>query len=228
MSPPGQSKTLWQSLTSCFTIEAYRPYFDVDTVDVKNRIIGSVQLCMVPDGFRNNLLGVNRNDGKGPDLYGPFWITMTLVFFVSVTSNMSIYLHSKSRADYEYDIRHLIRAMSVLYSFVFLVPTILCLVFRCLAIQVSLVELVTLYGYGLVPYVPVTLLCLIPIEWIVWLSLAIATAISAMLVLRNVAGTVLAADVTQQKAGPLLGCVMGLHIVFFLVLKLAFYQHHKK
>jgi hypothetical protein len=38
-----------------------------------------------PEHFRNNVIGTSKTDStKGPDLYGPFWITMTLIFFVAV------------------------------------------------------------------------------------------------------------------------------------------------
>jgi len=105
------------------SVEALRPYFDVDTADIFVRMKGSLRYCNVVDGFRNEVLysdnalrlayrsssgeaaagGDTRENeattstatssGKGPDLYGPIWITLTLVFFVAVTSNMSLYIH---------------------------------------------------------------------------------------------------------------------------------------
>eukprot|EP00565_Helicotheca_tamesis_P001231 CAMPEP_0185727426 /NCGR_PEP_ID=MMETSP1171-20130828/3123_1 /TAXON_ID=374046 /ORGANISM="Helicotheca tamensis, Strain CCMP826" /LENGTH=179 /DNA_ID=CAMNT_0028395999 /DNA_START=45 /DNA_END=581 /DNA_ORIENTATION=- len=59
--------------TACLSVESYRSYFDVDTDDVAERIVGSVKLCNVPDEFRQELLGVGMDGDKGPDLYGPLW-----------------------------------------------------------------------------------------------------------------------------------------------------------
>ena len=100
-------------------------------------------------------------------------------------------------------------------------------VFRCFAIQLPLIELICLYGYSLVPYYPVTMLCLIPVAWLEWIFILAGTCVSCLLILRNIAGAVLSSDVSQQKAGPLLGSVIGCHVIFFLVLKLMFYHHHK-
>ena len=70
---------------SCFRMTTYAAYFDVDTIDVRDRLRGSVVLFYLPDKFRSEVVGPCRTESlKGPDLYGPLWITMTLVFFVAV------------------------------------------------------------------------------------------------------------------------------------------------
>jgi len=88
----------------------------------------------------------------------------------------------------------------------------------------GLVDWVCLYGYSFVAFVPATCLCLIPSEVVIWVSLAVATALSAILVLRNVAGPLLASDVSQSKSGPLLLAILGSHVILLLTLKLAFYK----
>ena len=65
----------------------YKSYFDVDTVDVVSRIKSSTIYCGQDDQF------VNMIDEK-PDLYGPFWITTSLVFSVAVSSHISNWLSS--------------------------------------------------------------------------------------------------------------------------------------
>eukprot|EP00566_Odontella_aurita_P028361 CAMPEP_0113553176 /NCGR_PEP_ID=MMETSP0015_2-20120614/15468_1 /TAXON_ID=2838 /ORGANISM="Odontella" /LENGTH=191 /DNA_ID=CAMNT_0000454217 /DNA_START=141 /DNA_END=713 /DNA_ORIENTATION=- /assembly_acc=CAM_ASM_000160 len=57
----------------CCSVDTYKSYFDVDTIDVQNRIVAALLTCNIPDGFRYNVIGVNNPEGKGPDLYGPFW-----------------------------------------------------------------------------------------------------------------------------------------------------------
>ena len=74
----------------CCSFETYAQYFNVDTIDIKTRIVGAIQFANIPDHFRNNIL---NQEGKGPDLYGPTWITMTLVFFVAVSFYILIIIH---------------------------------------------------------------------------------------------------------------------------------------
>ena len=70
----------------CLSLDSYRAYFDIDAEDIVIRIKSAVLDCYKPEHFRNNVVGVNKTDSlKGPDLYGPFWITMTLIFFVAVS-----------------------------------------------------------------------------------------------------------------------------------------------
>eukprot|EP00585_Thalassiosira_rotula_P005921 CAMPEP_0196133614 /NCGR_PEP_ID=MMETSP0910-20130528/2766_1 /TAXON_ID=49265 /ORGANISM="Thalassiosira rotula, Strain GSO102" /LENGTH=401 /DNA_ID=CAMNT_0041393357 /DNA_START=59 /DNA_END=1261 /DNA_ORIENTATION=+ len=154
----------------------------------------------------------STSSGKGPDLYGPIWITLTLVFFVAVTSNMSLYIHhhrktKKSIVDeggtaaeeqWDYDINQLLHATWILYSFSIGLPSVVYFVFRLMGVGnnggnggLGLVELVCLYGYSLVPYLPAVFLCIVPASWLQWLFLAVATTFSGMLVLRNLAGPIL-------------------------------------
>lgn len=80
-------KSWWQSCRACCTMQSYAQYFDVDTVDIKTRLMGSILHFYQPDYFRTQVIGSERTDQlKGPDLYGPFWITMTVVFLVAVST----------------------------------------------------------------------------------------------------------------------------------------------
>ena len=190
--------------------------------------------------------------GKGPDLYGPTWITMTLVFFLAVTSNMSLYFHHTNKnkssimdevdeggmaaeEEWDYDINQLLHATWILYSFSFLLPMVLYLIFRLMnVISFSIVDLICLYGYSLVPYLPSTWICTFPVSWLQWLVLCVSTVISGLLVLRNVTGPIMESSVGggggggmggQGKSGGLIMAVIGCHFIFFLVLKLGFYHH---
>ena len=187
---------------------------------------------------------VTGGEGKGPDLYGPTWITMTLVFFLAVTSNMSLYFHHTGKQqslvdeggiaaeeEWDYDINQLLHATWILYSYSFGLPIGLYLIFRLMGIiSFSVVDLICLYGYSLVAYIPTTWICVAPVSWLQWLSLCISTVISGMLVLRNVTGPILESGgggggMGQGKSGGLIMAVIGCHFVFFLVMKLAFYHH---
>ena len=76
-------KTFLQKIQYLFSTERLKTSFDVDTDDVKERIVGSLKYANKPDYFREQVLG---QEGKRPDFYGPIWISMTLAFLLSVSS----------------------------------------------------------------------------------------------------------------------------------------------
>ena len=196
--------------------------------------------------------------GKGPDLYGPIWITLTLVFCAAVTSNMSLYLHhsrtnrlfAKSMIDeggiaaeeeWDYDINKLLHAMWILYGYSFGLPTVVYCAMGMIGNNNSLVELICLYGYSLVPYLLVVWVCIIPINSIQWTILFLATIVSGMFILRNVISSIMrnggnnagygsssssgVSSLQRSSGGGLIMCLVACHFVFFLILKLTFYHH---
>jgi hypothetical protein len=86
LNQPQQPTSRLGACMMCLSLDSYRSYFDIDAEDIVNRVKCAVLDCYKPEHFRNNVVGVNKTDNlKGPDLYGPFWITMTLIFFVGVS-----------------------------------------------------------------------------------------------------------------------------------------------
>ena len=76
----------WGNCMSCMNIESYKAYFDIDADDIVTRVRSAFLYFHMPEHFRNNVVGPMKMEGlKGPDLYGPFWITMTLIFFIGVS-----------------------------------------------------------------------------------------------------------------------------------------------
>jgi hypothetical protein len=141
------------------------------------------------------------------------------------TSNLSAYIRADNVAEFEYDIEHLVHAMTVCFGFVFGAPALWWLVTQCMGMQaLMMVDWICLYGYSMVPYLPATLLCLVPWHPWMWLCLTVATVMSGSLVLRNVAAPLLAADTMGNKAAPILLAVMASHVIFLLILKITFYE----
>lgn len=241
-----ESNPSWYNrFISCFQISSLTSYFDVDTIDVKDRIEGSILHCNKPFYFRQNIL--HRN-GRAPDLYGPVWICMTLVFFLAVTSNTSKYLKTDS-ADVEYDITHLASAFSILVFFTFVIPSFLYILFKCAVISTvsqeqgvsspsattenatttttataTLVELISIYGYSLVPYIPATILCLVPSIMLEWVILIAATILSLLLVLRNIMGSIFMQE-QRSKAASVSLLLCFCHVVLCFIFKFKFYHH---
>jgi hypothetical protein len=140
---------------------------------------------------------------------------------------MHDYAHSSDVEEFDYDINHLLHAASICCGYAFVVPTILWVTTQCCMSMnaLQLVEWVCLYGYSLCPYLPAVILCVIPIGIVSWVLLALATGASCLLVVRNVAHPLLASDVGQAKAPPIILAILGSSIIFFLFLKFTFYHY---
>lgn len=82
---PQASRGCWGTFLMLIDLNTYKAYFDVDAEDIVARIRAVCLDFYKPEHFRNNVLGAQQTNGlKGPDLYGPFWVTMTLIFLVGV------------------------------------------------------------------------------------------------------------------------------------------------
>ncbi|KAG7273975.1 hypothetical protein CRUP_002083 [Coryphaenoides rupestris] len=138
-----------------WSFDYYQKFFDVDTHEVRSRIIGS----MLPWPGKNFIeLYIRRK----PDLYGPFWICATLVFAIAISGNVShvfMHLHQPS---YKYvpEFRKVMNLVS--YSFM---------------------EIVCVYGYSLAIYIPAVVLWSIPSEALRWCSVVVALCLSGSVLL---------------------------------------------
>ena len=80
-----QPTSMWGNMLLCLNLDSYKQYFNIDADDIVSRVRGVFLHFYKPEYFRNNVLGTqSMSDLKGPDLYGPFWITMTLIFLIGV------------------------------------------------------------------------------------------------------------------------------------------------
>jgi hypothetical protein len=140
---------------------------------------------------------------------------------------MHDYAHSTDMEEFDYDINHLLHAATMCCGYAFVLPTILWVTTQCcMALNaLQLVEWVCLYGYSLSPFLPAVMVCIIPLGIVSWVLLAAATAVSCLLVVRNVAHPLLSSDVGQAKAPPILLSILGSSVIFFLSLKFTFYHY---
>jgi len=226
-SKPTESPSLWARCTACCRFSTYQAYFDVNTDDVLSRMKNSVLKFNTPGVFRDVFLD---GTSKIPDAYGPFWISATLVFVLAVTSHIFKYFNG-SYDDFDYKIQHLVTATLITYGFSFGIPFLLYIAFTCFSVDMGYAELMSIYGYSLVPYIPACLLSWIPSHALIWSVLSIASGVSVIFILRNLIGPIMAAEIHQGRsaernavAAPLLGTVIGAHFIFLLILKLGFYH----
>lgn len=153
---------------------------------------------------------------------------ISLFIFLQATANWSEAFHSNEFDDFEYDINHLLHAWSFLTTFVFGVPTVFWLCCRCMSIEaLTLAEWICYYGYSMVPFLPASVLCIIPVSFFEWVFLLAATGASGLLILRNVSTPLLASDPSAQKAPPLILAILVAHFIFYFAMAITFYHHAK-
>lgn len=103
-------------MLSFWSIEFYQQLFDVETSDVMERIMAS----FIP---RRDSLFKNKIKLK-PDLYGPLWISITLVFAIAISGNISKYLVSEIDTKYHWRYNfHLVSyAATAIYIYIGIIP----------------------------------------------------------------------------------------------------------
>lgn len=157
-----------------FSVHAYRPYFNVDTSDVVQRIVDSV----FP--LRGDFV---EKTSHNPDMYGPFWICSTLVFLTAALGNLAEYLAHKTSAGgtvWHYDITKVSGSAGLFYGYVGIVPLALYFVLKYLGVTSGLVQLWCLYGYSLFVFIPASFFSAVPVEAVRWVAVGVAGVMSAV------------------------------------------------
>lgn len=165
----GNNATFW-------SFAYYQRFFDVDTDVVIRRMINS----MVPRFGTNFILHHIR---PAPDLYGPWWIAITLIFTIGIASNLGGYFAlSGDGGDYHWSLEFgvVTAAATAIFAYIWLVPLILYGLFwwRKSEENFSFMEILCAYGYSLSIYVPISLLWVIPFSWFQWVLIGLALIMS--------------------------------------------------
>ena len=80
-------KKKWYKSFSCCNIDFLKPYFDITTEELKERLKHS----LIP--FNPKFYDISQ---KNPDLYGPFWIYTTLIFVIAASGSLTKQLNGDS------------------------------------------------------------------------------------------------------------------------------------
>lgn len=197
---------------ACFSVAYYQPHFNVDTTDVRDRLLATLMFYKAEPTFLNLI-------GDAPDLYGPFWLASTLIFTVSVTSNLA-----KSLQDgLTYDFELVTSCVSLVYGYLVGLPALLWAAGRYLLNIPSLgfTQLTCLVGYSLFLYLPATFVA--TSTALAWPALVAASGCSTLFLLRSLKPVL---EVRREKGASVMGVLVLTQVIFMIVLKLKFYSHH--
>jgi len=200
----------------------YQQLFDVDTSTVTSRIKESVM--PFPSRHTDSVY-----IGGKPDLYGPVWISATLVLIIGVCSNINFVFDNLWKSDkwrYTPQFEQLYVAGIIVYSYVFAVPLLLY-TWTCWKnnnqTDLSATHLISSYGYSIASFIPLTLLLVIRIEAINWI---------AMIIMMGVTGSVLVMKLWPKFqsfhktiAYALSAFIFLLHVAVTVLIKLSFFSH---
>jgi hypothetical protein len=159
-----------QEVYKFWQIEYYRPYFDVDTWTVISRLKYPFIPFKSDDFFEMRI-----------DLYTPFWVVTTLVFLLAAVGNFALYIEKEGKFNWGSEITKLIQAGTILYSFSLMLPGLSYCIISADE-EVSMIRIISVNGYSLLPYIPAVLICIIPNDWVRYLSLYVASFLSTWLV----------------------------------------------
>ncbi|XP_032394023.1 protein YIPF2 isoform X2 [Etheostoma spectabile] len=206
-----------------WTFEYYQSFFNVDTVQVLDRVKGSV----MPLPGRNF---VKHHLRSNPDLYGPFWICVTLVFSVAISGNLSTFLSELGNPSYHYrpQFHRVTIAAVVIFMYAWLVPIGVWgfLTWRQGAERqiggYSFLETVCVYGYSLSIYIPTSVLWIIPFEWLRWTLILVAMVISGSVLVLTFWPVV--REDTKVAAVATVVTIVVLHTLLAVGCKMYFFQ----
>lgn len=218
--------------TGFLSVAFYQKFFDVDTVVVTDRILS----LMIPNRAAGAMDKINRK----PDLYGPFWIVVTLIFMIAVSGNLADFLHHQGSHKWHYNFHLISYAATIIISYVILTPLAIWAALQWTPkheqvltsaadeeeqqdeekSSTGLLALICSYGYSLAIYIPVSLLWTVQIsvfQWILLISAATASGLALLMVLRP--------SFTKSKYGFALTVgVVALHILLAFGLMVYFFH----
>ncbi|CAB3379894.1 Hypothetical predicted protein [Cloeon dipterum] len=204
---------------SFWTFDYYKKFFDVNTKQVSDRIVYS----MVPRSGQNYLETYIRPKA---DLYGPFWISVTLVFTIAVSRNMVSYLQFVDDKDHhwKYQFHTVSYAATAIFLYAWLLPLIVwaCMWWQGGQSRLSVLDILCIYGYSLAIFIPTSILWIIQIGWVQWTLLLVAVGLSGTVLLSSIWPA--AQDASRTIAVPLAVVVLGLHVVMAACFMIFFFN----
>ncbi|VDK70074.1 unnamed protein product [Litomosoides sigmodontis] len=167
-----------------FSFGFYQQYFNVDSDQVLSRILYSM-LPRFPSNF------IADRIQPCPDLWGPFWISATLVFSTAICGNLAKYIQtSGASTSYQYgsDFRLVTAASTVIFCYIVLVPFVLYSLFwyRKSHLYYSYMDILCAYGYSLSIFVPVSILWVLQAQWFRWFLIFVSVALSGSVLVSSI------------------------------------------
>eukprot|EP00768_Dysnectes_brevis_P001148 gnl/Dysnectes_brevis/1275_a1429_4363.p1 GENE.gnl/Dysnectes_brevis/1275_a1429_4363~~gnl/Dysnectes_brevis/1275_a1429_4363.p1 ORF type:complete len:299 (+),score=79.66 gnl/Dysnectes_brevis/1275_a1429_4363:43-897(+) len=192
-----------EGISRFFKLAFYQQFFDVSTTDFKDRAL-QVMLFWKSD-FLTQVAAAK------PDLWGPFWISTTLIFLLFFCSQLYIIFSSgvMSWALLSF-------ATTALYGYTIIAPLVVSILGWFFEADLTFIVLLCIYGYSLLPLLPATILlpfgALIPKGFITGLFI-VMVGWSAAFLFMNLRKYFMALQRGDKLYWIMLGVVVGSHLL---------------
>ncbi|PPQ68092.1 hypothetical protein CVT25_014255 [Psilocybe cyanescens] len=205
---------------SFWTIEYYQPYFDIDTKTVLQRCY----MTLVPTEARTYI----SSQLNPPDLYGPFWTLTTLIFALYLSSSLGAsiasYLSAENAA-YDYDFQLLSIAVTIVYAYGLALPVLLWLALRYLGVgEWSVIEAIAVWGYAQFVWIPVSVLCVIPVRIVRWVLVGLGWGLSGWFLGSNIYPILASAEAKATRLIIIL--LAAIHFGIAITFKVLFFSYY--
>lgn len=203
----------------------YQRYFDVDTPQVKERLMWS----FIPRPAKDTLTNFIR---PSPDLYGPFWVCVTLIFCIAIMGNIADYLHSGGEGQHwRYDFRKVSISATSIFSYALLLPLLLWVFLwwrksKGDQLNIGIIEIISLYGYSLAIYIPISVLWTIPFPFIQWTLVIVGATLSGSVLVLALWGPL--NSIPKGLVLSLLAGVIFCHFLLAAGLQLYFFRYSQE
>ncbi|CAE6411071.1 unnamed protein product [Rhizoctonia solani] len=215
-----------------WSIDYYQKWFDVDTVTVLARINHSFNPFSTdpspftgPPASQPSFAFVPSTTDSKPDLCGPFWSLTTVIFALFVSSSFAASITSYlSTEPFDYDFALLSVGVSLVYAYGIGTPFAVWGALRYLGTEWSIVEGIAVWGYAMAIWIPVAVMCIIPIPILRWVLVGLAFGSSGWYITRNVYPVLASAD--QKPARLIIVALAVLHAAIALTFKVLFFSYY--
>jgi len=166
----------WAGGWSAWLLTSAQRLFDISTDDVVRRL----RLVLLP--YPPPPPGSPSEDFRQkPDFYGPFWVATTAVLFLAATGNFARVVETADHRHFKADYSLIRLAAMMIYGCLIALPVLARISLFASGEEVSSInfqQLICLCGYALAPTIPVSILCLIPLDAVRWLVVLLGLGLS--------------------------------------------------
>ena len=187
-------------------------YFKINSKEFLNRVIQSI----IP--FNSKFYD---SISEKPDFYGPFWIYTTFVIFVSSCGALTRTIQGKRDSNFY---QEFIPSAAVLIYFIgFGVPIFISLLSKLFGASINIAPLICTYGYSYTIFLPITIICSIPISILQWIFLGYAIVSSSSLIIMSISKSF--SQVKKGRKIAIIVIIIIFQLIVFFMLKFYFFKH---
>ena len=193
----------------CFLI--FKKYFQITSQDFIQRFINS--LLPFNHKFQNLI-------SERPDLYGPIWIYSSVILTISATGSLTRTLQGNNNKNFFQEF--VPTAGAFIYGIGFGLPLIIIILMKVFGTSISGISVICTYGYSFSVFLPASIICVIQVDAIQWLTLIYAIFSSTSLLVVSYYKQM--GDYSKEKKVIILFIILIFQLIILFLFKLYFFK----